>query len=64
MYSRLSCPPPGNLPDPGIKPMSLSLLHRQVGSLPLATPGKPLISLPPIIAFLFVFYEYTLGKIA
>ena len=29
--------PPGDLPDPGIKPGLLSLLHRQVGSLP----GKP-----------------------
>ena len=29
------------LPDPGIEPVSLSLLHWQVGSLPLAPPGKP-----------------------
>ena len=34
----LPCPPPGDLPDTGIKPAS----HRwQVGSLPLAPPGKP-----------------------
>ena len=31
----------GNLPDPGIEPMSLSLLHWQAGSLPLAPPGSP-----------------------
>ena len=36
----LPCPPPGNLPDPGIKPASLCLLHWQVGSLLLVTPGK------------------------
>ena len=33
------CPPPGDLP--GIKPMSLFLLYRQAGVLPLAPPGKP-----------------------
>ena len=31
-------PPPGDLPDPGIKPRSLAL---QVGSLPSEPPGKP-----------------------
>ena len=39
-WSRLPCPPPGDLPNPGIKPTSLSLLHWWVGSLPLAPPGK------------------------
>ena len=29
--SRLPCPPPGDLPDPGM----------QAGSLPLVPPGKP-----------------------
>ena len=28
----LPCPPPGDLPDPGIKPASLALLHWQAGS--------------------------------
>ena len=37
----LPCPPPGDLPDPGIKSMSLTFLHWQTGSLPLAPPGKP-----------------------
>ena len=37
----LPCPPPGGLPDSVIKPESLSLLHWQAGSLPLAPPGKP-----------------------
>ena len=33
--------PPGDLPNPGIEPESLCLLQWQVGSLPLAPPGKP-----------------------
>ena len=39
-WSGLPCPPPGDLPDPGIKPASFCLLHWQMGSLPLAPPGK------------------------
>ena len=42
-WNGLLCPPPGNLPNPDIKPESLShFLHWQAGSLPLAVPGKPL----------------------
>ena len=41
-WSGFSCPPPGDLPEPGIEPMSLmSNLHWQTGSLPLLPPGKP-----------------------
>ena len=40
-WRRLPFPSPGDLPDPGIEPCLLSLLHWQVGSLPLAPPGKP-----------------------
>ena len=42
-WSGLLCPSPGDLPDPQNKPASLilRLLHWQVGSLPLAPPGKP-----------------------
>ena len=42
-WNRLPFPTWGDLPNPGIKPMSclLHLLHRQKGSLPLAPPGKP-----------------------
>ena len=44
-WSGLPCLPPGDLPDPGIKPtISLSPLHWQADSLPLAPPGKPLES--------------------
>ena len=42
-WSGLPCPPPGDLPHPGITPVSPSLLQWQVGSLPLAPPraGDP-----------------------
>ena len=37
-YSELPCPPPGGLPNSGIKPRSPAL---QVDSLPVDLPGKP-----------------------
>ena len=37
-WSGLPCPPPGDLPNPGIQPRSLAL---QVVSLPSEPPGKP-----------------------
>ena len=39
-WSGLSCPPPEDPPHPEIKSASLSLLHCQAGSLPLAPLGK------------------------
>ena len=39
--SRLPCPPPGDLSDPGINPHLLCLLHWQSRSLPLVPLGKP-----------------------
>ena len=33
----MSCPPPGDLPDSGIDPALLHLLHWKVGSVPLVT---------------------------
>ena len=38
-WSGLLFPPPGDLPDPGIKTVS-SVLHWLVDSLPLVPPGK------------------------
>ena len=38
-WSGLPCPPPGDLPNPGMEPRSLAL---QVDSLPSELPGKPL----------------------
>ena len=37
-------PPPGDLPNTGIKPGSLMSPALQAGSLPLEPPGKPLSS--------------------
>ena len=37
---KLPCPSLGGLPNAGIK-LASDLLHWQVGSLPLAPPGKP-----------------------
>ena len=37
-WSGLPCPPPGDLPHPGIKPRSPEL---QADSLPFEPPGKP-----------------------
>ena len=40
-WSGLQCPPPGDLPYPGIEPTSLWLLL-QVDSLPLSHMGSPI----------------------
>ena len=39
-WSGLPCPPPGDLPNPGIEPTSLTSPALAVGSLQLASPGK------------------------
>ena len=39
-WNRLPFPPPGNLPNPGIEPVSLTSPVWQAGSLPLAPPGR------------------------
>ena len=40
-WNGLPCPPHGDLPVPGIKPVSLVSLALQAGSLPVVPPGKP-----------------------
>ena len=64
-WSSLPCPPPGDLPNPGTEPTSLCLLYWQVGSLPLAPPGKPnsLLDLNPKSQShpqFFVFFFFSL----
>ena len=39
-WSRLPCPPPEDLPNPGNEPSSLCLLQWHTGSVQLAPPGK------------------------
>ena len=63
-WSGLPCPPPGDLPNPGIELMLLtSPAGRQVlwqaCSLPLAPPGKHQFILTDINSFFF-FFEYLL----
>ena len=42
-WSGLRCPPLGDIfPTQGLNPQLFDLLHWQVGSLPLAPPGKPM----------------------
>ena len=41
-WSGLPFPPAGDLPDPGMVPHLLCLLHWQASSLPLVPPGKPI----------------------
>ena len=55
-WSRLPCPPPGALPDPGIKPASLCLLHWEAHSWPLVPPGKLLTCAILISVSLFGIY--------
>ena len=43
-WSRLPCPPPGDLPNPGIKFVSLLFLYRQADFLSLAPLGSPICS--------------------
>ena len=42
-WTGLPCPPPGDLPDPGIELMSPAQAGGFLGSLPLAPSGKPII---------------------
>ena len=42
-WSGLPCPPPGDLPNPGMELESLMSPAWQLGSLPLAPPGKPIL---------------------
>ena len=39
----LPCPPPGDLPDPGVESASLTVAALQVDSLPLSHQGNPLL---------------------
>ena len=56
-WNGLPCPPPGDLPDPGIKPACLTSLHWQVSSLSLVPPGKP--SNIPIFTIDFSYFFFS-----
>ena len=40
-WNGLPCPPPGDLPNPGIEPKPLKSPALQADSFPLVPPGKP-----------------------
>ena len=52
----------GILPNQGSNPHLLRLLHWQVGSLPLALPGKPPLVIPTKCFLLFVFRYMSHGR--
>ena len=59
-WSGLPCPPPGDLPHPGIEPASLCLLHWQAGFLPLGQPGKPMYICIRVCIYTHMYiYKYT-----
>ena len=58
-WSGLPRPPPGDLPDPGIKPMSPASPALQGDSLPTESPGKP--SGPYILCKLDCPYAWACG---
>ena len=59
-WSGLPCPPPGDLPHPGIEPASLCLLHWQAGFLPLGQPGKPMYICIHVCIYTHMYiYKYT-----
>ena len=41
-WSGLPCPPAGDLPDPGIQPMSLAAPALKADSIPLSHQGSPI----------------------
>ena len=56
-WSGLPCPPPGDLPNPGIEPRSPAL---QVDSLPSEPPGKPMntgVGSPSLLQGIFLIQE-------
>jgi len=45
----VACPPPGDLPDPGIEPMSPATPALQVDSLPLSGQGSSFLGAPNML---------------
>ena len=62
-WSGLPCPPPGDLPDPGIEPVSPVAPASQADSLPLSHQGSPqaYLGLPLLQYFLPYFVDDSLS---
>ena len=56
-WSGLPCPPPGDLPNPGIKPRSPEL---QADSLPSDLPGKPILLY--LYIHILLYLKYIINK--
>jgi len=67
-WSGLLCSPPGYLPHPGIKPMSLEAPALQTDSLPLSHWGKPIYRLyihtyTQTYIYIYLFISYLVPQI-
>ena len=58
-WSGLPCPPPGNLPNPGIEPRSPTLLAH---SLPTEPPGKPMLQFRRSLFYLGISWQSREGS--
>ena len=61
--SGLPCPPLGDLPNPGIKPVSLAVPELQADSLPLSHQGKPYVYTYIIFMFFSIKIYYRILNI-
>ena len=62
-WSGLPFPSPGDHPDLWLEPLSLCLLHRQVGSPPLGSPGKPMLtSKLSLILIKLIYFQMPLNS--
>ena len=62
-WSGLPCPPPGDLPHPGIEPISLTSVALQVDSLPLSHWGrKASIAVVVVAVFELIKREIALSQ--
>ena len=57
-WSGLPCPPPGELPDPRIKPVSPVAPALQADSLPLSHQGSPKLSVNQLQSCPSVFFDF------
>ena len=59
-WSGLPCPPPGDLPNPGIEPMSLVSPALAGGFFTTVPPGKPISLCVHIYAYIFSFRFFSI----
>ena len=57
-WNGLPCPPPGDLPDPGIEPAFPVPLEFQLDSLLLSHQGSPLVCLHTYLRYIYIIQTY------